>query len=82
MTEWEKDLSQEWDLGDWYRAFSCAYPGILNVSLIEADLKVVTCWSLAPTRLARYYLSHSCPSASEDAPIWALCYIYGGNALE
>lgn len=32
MTEWERDLSQDWDLEEWYDVASRAYQDILNVS--------------------------------------------------
>lgn len=57
MTEWERDLSQEWDLEEWYDVASRACRGILNDSFIDADLKVITQWYLVPIRLAKFYSS-------------------------
>lgn len=55
MQSWERDLGLDWDLDTWHSRFSSAYKGILNISLIEADLKVLSRWYLVPTRLAKFY---------------------------
>lgn len=55
IQSWERDLGFNWDLDTWHSRFSSAFKGILNISLIEADLKVMSRWYLVPTRLAKFY---------------------------
>lgn len=57
MLAWERDL--DIDLESEYSRLQIAYKGILNVSLIEASVKVLTRWYLVPTHLAKMYLSSS-----------------------
>lgn len=59
ILEWENDLAQEWDLEAWHRASAWAHREALNISLVEANLKVMMRWYLVPAKLARLY-----PSAS------------------
>lgn len=49
MLKWESDLDIEWDLDTWNFQVAKVFKGILNVSLVEANLKVVTRWYLVPT---------------------------------
>lgn len=59
MTLWETELREDWDLNTWHTAFFRSYKGILNTSLSEACLKVITRWYMTPYRLSRIF-----PSAS------------------
>ncbi|XP_073465198.1 low affinity immunoglobulin gamma Fc region receptor II-c-like [Aquarana catesbeiana] len=64
MSAWESDLSLEWDLEKWRVTFSRAYKSILNISLVESSVKVITRWgSIA--------LSLDCGKLSRDS-IWDL----------
>lgn len=55
MLSWERNIGFEWDLVTWHSHFTCAYKGILNISLAEADLKVISRWYLVPTHPAKFY---------------------------
>lgn len=59
MLEWERDLQESWDLEHWHKTFFRSFKGILNISLIEASLKVITRWYLTPSRLSLMYPSVS-----------------------
>lgn len=48
-----------WDLEHWHKTFFRSFKGILNISLIEASLKVITRWYLTPSRLSIMYPSVS-----------------------
>lgn len=48
MMSWERDLEIEWDLNTWHFCFSRSFKGIHNISLIEANLKVMSRWYLVP----------------------------------
>lgn len=39
---WELDLDIQWDPAKWFQAFSRSSKGILNMALIEANIKVFT----------------------------------------
>lgn len=66
MLSWEQDLEIDWDLDTWHSNFIRSFKGILNNSLIEASLKVMSRWYLVPTRLVKYYPDLP-PSALEAA---------------
>lgn len=55
MLTWERDLDCAEDLESWCPRLQVSYKGILNISLIEASLKVLTRWYIVPTRLTRMY---------------------------
>lgn len=55
MLRWERDLDIKWGLEVWHSHISSAYKGMLNISLMEDNLKVMSRWYLAPKRLAKYY---------------------------
>lgn len=55
MLKWESDLDIEWDLDTWNFQVAKVFKGILNVSLVEANLKVVTRWYLVPTRQIKLF---------------------------
>lgn len=59
MLAWETDLQEHWDLAVWHRAISRSYKDILNTSLIEASLKVLTRWYMTPSRLSSIFPSES-----------------------
>lgn len=59
MLEWEEDTQESWDLDSWHRAFFRSFKGILNISLIEASLKVITRWYMTPSRLSSMFPSVS-----------------------
>lgn len=59
MLAWEADLQLTWDLDTWHKAMGSSFRGILNISLVEANLKVFTRWYLTPTRLSAMYPSTS-----------------------
>lgn len=59
MLAWERDLQNHWELEDWNRFPSRSFKGISKISLIEANLKVLTRWYLFPTRLANMFPSSS-----------------------
>lgn len=44
MEAWEKDIQEDWDLGDWHRFFSRSYKRLFNSAFIEANLKLLTRW--------------------------------------
>lgn len=48
MLAWEKDLGQTWSLAEWHRASESASQGILNIALVEANLKVLMRWYIVP----------------------------------
>lgn len=58
---WEMDTGHTWDQSIWSQVFqkaSCktrSYKGILNISLIEANVKLLTIWYYVPSRLATIY---------------------------
>lgn len=55
MREWETDLQQEWTLTEWHRASVAASKGIINIALVEANLKILMRWYMVPTRIAKIY---------------------------
>lgn len=59
MLGWERDLDFEWDLDTWLLCFIRSFKGLHNISLIEANLKVISHWYMVPTRLAKIYLADS-----------------------
>lgn len=59
MLAWEADLQEQRDLDTWHRAFTKSYKGILNTSLMEACLKVITKWYLTPSKLSTIFPSVS-----------------------
>lgn len=52
---WEEDMGSTWTTSDWFCVSKRASKGILNASLIEASLKVLTRWYYVPSRLAVIY---------------------------
>lgn len=74
---WETDPNCEEKPKSWSSRLQVSYKGILNVSLIEASLKVLTRWYLVPTHwpeCIRQLLK------SVIASYKALCFTFGGNA--
>lgn len=59
MLAWEKDLNSNENLDSWSARLQVAYKGIINVSLVDTGLKLVTRWYLVPNRLARMYATAS-----------------------
>lgn len=57
MMALERDLDFELYPESWFFGLWVSFKGILNISLLEASIKVLTRWYLVPTRLARMYLS-------------------------
>lgn len=53
------DMEISWEPVEWSQAFQRSYRGILNISLIEANLKILTSWYYVPSRLAVIYLEAS-----------------------
>lgn len=51
----ESDMEFSWDQTRWFQLLEQAYKGIINVSLIEANVKVLTRWYYVPSRLATIY---------------------------
>lgn len=52
---WEMDTGHSWDQNVWSQVFQHSYKGILNISLIEANVKLLTRWHYIPSRLAMIY---------------------------
>lgn len=52
---WESDLDIQWDPAKWFQAFSRSSKDILNMALIEANIKVFTKWYYVPARLSRIF---------------------------
>ena len=73
MSAWERDLKLDWDLDSWSIVFSRAYKGILNVALIEANLKVLSRWYLTPAKLSIMY-------PSSEAICFRGCGLFGSMA--
>lgn len=59
MVDWDTDLGEKRDTEVWQSCFLRSYRGIWNVALIEGNLKVLICWYLVTTRLAKMYPSVS-----------------------
>lgn len=55
MINWEKDLQFNWKIDTWHSCLSRAGKGPLNLSLIEANLKIILRWYLVPSRLSKAY---------------------------
>lgn len=49
------DTGQSWEPAVWYQAFQNSYKDILNISLMKANIKLITRWYYVPSRLARIY---------------------------
>lgn len=77
MTTWENDVGFEWDLDTWHSHVASAFKGILNVSLTEADLKIMTRWYLVPTRLAKFYPQSSPTCFRGCGHLGTLLHIFG-----
>lgn len=80
MTTWEADFQYQWDLETWQAACAKSFKGILNISLIEASLKVLTRLYLTPTRLVSIYPSadplcfRGCQLIGSMVHIWWECH--------
>lgn len=59
MLAQERDLNDEVDPDSWASRLQISYKDVLNISLIETSLKVMTGWYLVPTRLAMIYATIS-----------------------
>ena len=55
MEAWERDLQETWDLEEWHKVGTRAFKGLVNISLIEANLKVIMRWYLVPSRVAAMF---------------------------
>lgn len=55
MRELENDLQHTWSIEEWHRASTAASKGILNIALIEANLKVLMRWYMVPLKLSKIY---------------------------
>lgn len=55
IPSWRSDLEINLDPHKWFQAFCHSYKGIMNISLIEVNVKILTRWYFFPTRLARIY---------------------------
>lgn len=80
MEAWERDLQETWNLEEWHRRGTRAFQGIfLNISLIEANMKVLMRWYLLPSRLATMFSSASplcfrdCQAQGSMLHIWWEC---------
>lgn len=79
MEAWERDLQETWGLEEWHKRGTRAFKGILNISLIEANLKVLMRWYLVPSRLALMFASTSplcfrdCQAQGSMLHIWWEC---------
>lgn len=79
MEAWERDLQETWNLEEWHRRGTRAFQGIINISLIEANLKVLMRWYLVPSRLATMFSSASplcfrdCQAQGSMLHIWWEC---------
>lgn len=52
---WEQDLTLDWDTETWHQHFARSFKGIVNVSLVEASVRLLTCWYLVPSCLAQIF---------------------------
>ena len=79
MLAWEKELNNEWDLSDWYKNYTRSIKGYVNVSLIEANIKMYTRWYLVPVKLTSMYPTTSplcfrgCHGLGSMIHIWWEC---------
>lgn len=79
MKAWENDFQFQWGLDSWSSASLRAYKGIQNVSLIEANLKVLTRWYLTLSKLFRMFPSanplcfRGCEMVGSMAHVWWEC---------
>lgn len=79
MLAWEKDLSSEWSLEAWQKTCFQSFKGILNISLIEANLKVITRWYMVSSKIAQIYPSSSpicfqgCKLIGNMVHVWWKC---------
>ena len=79
MEAWERDLQETWSLDEWHKVGTRAYKGLLNVSLIESNLKVLMRWYLVPSRLASMFPTASplcfrdCQAQGTMLHIWWDC---------
>ena len=72
-------MDGSWDTAVWFQAAQRSYKGILNISLIEASLKVLVRWYYVPSRLARIFPGSSpvcfrgCELEGSMLHIWWSC---------
>lgn len=52
MLALEEDLQIQWNLGTWHFAHTTLFKGIINTSVMEANIKVMIRWYMTPARLA------------------------------
>lgn len=52
---WKQDFNVSWDTKTWNSKFQKAFKGITNVSLIEANAKILTRWYNIPLRNAKIF---------------------------
>lgn len=57
MLAWEQNLQFQWSLETWQSVIASAYKGIINTSLMEANIKIMTRWYMTPARLAKIFPS-------------------------
>lgn len=57
---WEQDLNVTWDASTWYSKFQKSFKSIANVSLIEANTKILTLWYNVLLRMAKNFPG-TCP---------------------
>lgn len=55
MVDWDQDLSSDVTWETWYFCFRAAFQGIVNISLIEVNSKVIRRWYLVPACLSKIY---------------------------
>lgn len=68
MRAWDLYLALKRDL--WHTCFNSACKGVLNISLVEANVKVMTRWYMVP--LWPFYF-RSCHSNGSTYHIWREC---------
>lgn len=79
MEAWERDLQDTWGLEEWHKTETRAHKGIVTISLIEANVKVLMRWYLVPTRLAVMFPTSSplcfraCQALGSMLHIWWGC---------
>lgn len=46
---------EEWAQDIWHHCFQCSFKGLMNISLMEANVKTFTRWYRVPTQVAKIY---------------------------
>lgn len=79
--KWAQDLQHTFEVADWSRIWMATKSASPNISALETNYKVLSCWYLVPARITKFVPLYSescfrgCSDPGTDLHVWWQCPI-------